>query len=331
MQAEVLEGSLDALRACLVGQARGLLADAHEAEDVAQEALLAVVQRPERFVDEDHLSAYARATTRNLCVDRLRSRGRRAIPVADLPDAPLEWTETDTLELREAVTFVLAELRMLPPRYSAVLRASASLGSSDYAELAAATGESVTGVRNVLHRARHTLRVRAQAAGHSVGGVLVPLHVRAWFALHRSRRLAAAGLVPALVLPFLFGVVVGSPQPPAGKPEGSLTADPLSAAGRTSSPNHSTRRKGGSSLLQVGGLDVFSADAARLVRNPGTVGVVHCTRVGGHGLCSGQRPVSGYWTQVNSGVPGAPPVRVSVSPGRCQDVEHPPVITCVPA
>ncbi len=209
-----VERSFAALRGGLVAHAMSRLGDAHEAQDVAQDTMLALYEVRDRFEDEAHLEAYAHATVRNLCHNRRRDAGRRAVPSDELPERAGDCTTEQVVLDREVVTAVIDALRDLPPRYAHVLRESARLGSSDYGLLAAATGETVTGVRNVLNRARTTLRARAAAAGYSVGGLAIPgmAPVRAW--LRGKRHLvpktprgrtvvAASTALPLLLLPLM--------------------------------------------------------------------------------------------------------------------------------
>lgn len=88
-------GDPDAFRRCyeltadmLASIALGMLRDRHDAEDVVQEAFLALARRAADLRGEGRsLRAWLVRAVRNASIDRLRARGRRREhPVAELPE-----------------------------------------------------------------------------------------------------------------------------------------------------------------------------------------------------------------------------------------------------
>jgi RNA polymerase sigma-70 factor (ECF subfamily) len=172
---------LEAFRIELVGYAYRMLGSAAEAEDAAQETLLRAWKNADRY-DESRASlrTWVDRIATNVCVDALRSAGRRARPI-DLGPAqagelgvPLAETAfvqpildaraipatADPAEhalLRESIRLAfVAALQHLPPKQRAVLILRDVL-QWHAAEVAGLLETSVAGVNSALQRARATL------------------------------------------------------------------------------------------------------------------------------------------------------------------------------
>lgn len=152
------------LRAALVKQAIGQLADEHEAEDVAQDALVALCTTTTPFSDLDHVAAYSRRTVHNLCVDRIRRRVRYV--ALEHADGTYNSLEQDVIG-REEIAAVVSALAEINPVYARVLVASTDVGRS-HAAIAAAAGVSPRNVRHGLDRGRKALKARLAASGHAI-------------------------------------------------------------------------------------------------------------------------------------------------------------------
>ena len=59
-----------------------------EADDAWQETFLAALRAYEGLDPETNLQAWLVTVAHHRCVDLLRSRSRRALPVAEVPEAP---------------------------------------------------------------------------------------------------------------------------------------------------------------------------------------------------------------------------------------------------
>jgi RNA polymerase sigma-70 factor (ECF subfamily) len=139
-----------------------LLDDPAEAEDVAQETMLRVWQRPLRFdATRGGFSPWVHRIAVNLAIDRRRVAARRpevipetiADPAHD-PEASLVWRQR-----RAALASGIADL---PPRQrAAVLLAYAEEQSGRVA--AARLGTSARALEGLLHRARNLLRTKLLA------------------------------------------------------------------------------------------------------------------------------------------------------------------------
>lgn len=170
---------LEAYRVELTGYAYRMLGSVFDAEDAVQETLLRAWRGWDGFDGRSSLRTWLYRITTNICVDLLRGRARRALPVGlGAPSPPVveslgtpagDWLEpvpdgtvlpTDPAELavaRESVRLAfVAALQHLPARQRAVLilRDVLRWRADEVAEL---LGTSVPAVNSALQRARATL------------------------------------------------------------------------------------------------------------------------------------------------------------------------------
>jgi RNA polymerase sigma-70 factor (ECF subfamily) len=142
--------------------AYALLNHAEDAEDILQDAYcklwikradLAAILQPE---------AFCVTLVKNLCLDHLRSPGRRTDRDRNaLPDAPDETTPISELESREQVGHIEAMIDRLPEKQRIVIRMR-GCGDCSLEEIEQATGESAANVRTLLSRARKSLKMMLQ-------------------------------------------------------------------------------------------------------------------------------------------------------------------------
>lgn len=145
----------------VLGLCRRLLADGRDAEDAAQEALLAVCRGLDRFDGRSAFTTWLYRITTNTCLDELRRRRRRPAAVPDDPgDEPAPGGSThrsiDPATVVTARVDVDRALALLPVEYrvAVVLRDGCDL---DYAEIARLTGVPDGTVRSRIARGRAAL------------------------------------------------------------------------------------------------------------------------------------------------------------------------------
>ena len=152
------------------GFARRLLGDAGAAEDVLQEAMLAVLRSADRYDGRVALRAWAFGILRNKIVDAHRRAGRRITVSSDDPEAASfhasgQWKDLGFQpwrEEREMLEVVRGCMRQLPTNQQEALELRAIEGMST-AEAAEALGVSESNLRQILHRARAAVRKCADA------------------------------------------------------------------------------------------------------------------------------------------------------------------------
>jgi RNA polymerase sigma factor (sigma-70 family) len=151
-------GDHESLRALAFKIAYRMLGSVAEAEDVVQEALLRLSDRPPLRSEE----AFLTTVTTRLSIDVLRSaRVRRETYVGEWLPEPLVADEAPQLaeDADEISLAMLVLLERLAPEERAVFVLREAFGMST-AEVAAALGRSEAAVRQMTHRAREHVQAR---------------------------------------------------------------------------------------------------------------------------------------------------------------------------
>jgi RNA polymerase sigma-70 factor (ECF subfamily) len=138
----------------------GFLADAHEAEDLAQDAMLKLIDELPRWDDRRAFPAWRNTVVLNLCRDRLRRVGarRRAEDALALHvrERPLPSPE-DLAHASEVRALLMEALAALTPREREAFVAHDLHGASTR-EAALLLGVTEASLRSLLSLARRRLR-----------------------------------------------------------------------------------------------------------------------------------------------------------------------------
>lgn len=133
----------------------------HDAQDIAQEALIAAWRNLDRFRADSSFSTWIYRIVTRQALSKI-SRGRRTDSLDLLGDVADPGAETAAQTERNlAVDAVSDALAALPFPQRAVVVLHHFEGLS-YADVAAVTGSTVPAVRSHLFRARRTLGIRLQ-------------------------------------------------------------------------------------------------------------------------------------------------------------------------
>lgn len=147
-------------RALLLRIARRHGADAEDAEDAVQEAMLRAAEHPE--IAEDRLRAWLVAVTTRLCMDGHRSRSRevrrwqRMTARAEVQQAG-QHLEDEVCERSEAAWVASMATEVLPPRQAQALLLTAE--GCDVQQVANRLGVRYRAAESLLARARRTVRI----------------------------------------------------------------------------------------------------------------------------------------------------------------------------
>jgi RNA polymerase sigma-70 factor, ECF subfamily len=188
LEAGAVESQLEEHRKALTGYCYRMLGSPFEAEDAVQETLLRAWRGYEGFDGRSALRSWLFRIATNVCLDMLKGRQRRALPMDFGPaQAPVEanlhtrpevtWiqpmpdsilaAETDPAEVavsRESIKLAfMAALQHLPPRQRAALILCEVLRWRA-AEVAELLETSVPSVNSALQRARATLEASGLSA-----------------------------------------------------------------------------------------------------------------------------------------------------------------------
>jgi RNA polymerase sigma-70 factor (ECF subfamily) len=138
--------------------ARRLTRSQHEAEDLAQTALLNVLRRAEFIEDETKVRSYLLTAVRNVWRNQLRARSKRHVVGSDVA----EIIPSDELEPEEHV-LTLLEARLAATAYESLSATSRDVirlryfEGLDYHELSTQLGVTPVAARQRAHRAREEL------------------------------------------------------------------------------------------------------------------------------------------------------------------------------
>lgn len=138
--------------------AHRFLVDAMEAEDVAQEAFLRILEASPRYRPTASFRTYLYRVVTNLCLDRVEKK--RPHYLENLPEtASNNPTPADAFAARERCEAVQAALATIPPRQRAVIVLRHFEGLS-IQEIASITETTPKAVERLLARGRAALALR---------------------------------------------------------------------------------------------------------------------------------------------------------------------------
>ncbi|HPA46156.1 MAG TPA: RNA polymerase sigma factor [bacterium] len=163
---EAFERLFDLYADSLYRLAYAFLFNRPDAEDAVQESLLGFVDalRSGKYRSGNGtLETYLKQCVRNRCINLLTRRGAAAFPLEEEedsplePDIPLHPSALSELQDRQALEQVETAIGKLPPaqRSAVVLRI---VENQAYRDIAQELGISIDAVKNLLGRARKTLR-----------------------------------------------------------------------------------------------------------------------------------------------------------------------------
>lgn len=133
-------------------------------DDLVQETFLRAFQGLHRLEDPCRFGAFVHRIAHNICIDRLRRRGREAVPLdeVELAPPPEPGAQLDVREER------LTQLRRHVGRLPEALREAVLLfyfEEKSHAEIAELLGVTEAAVNQRLHRARQSLKQHFEQGG----------------------------------------------------------------------------------------------------------------------------------------------------------------------
>ena len=151
-------------RDALFRYASKILEDPHDAEDALHDCYLSLASKPGSAAEIKQRRAWVFKVVRNLCIDRLRTRRRRANITFD-PDIAQHLhiagsqmvTPEQSLLSSDELKRAYESMRRLPPEEAQTLTLAVVEGLS-YADISFITDVPVGTVRSRLNRARRMLR-----------------------------------------------------------------------------------------------------------------------------------------------------------------------------
>ena len=139
--------------------ALSLLKDGEEANDILQEAMIRLWTNRKKLAECEHPGAFAMRITKNLCLDRIRSKGylNRA-GQSEMPDYENnEASPYRKMELMDSQQLMERLFSVLPEQQQIIIRLR-DVEEMSFEEIEEVTGLTINTIRVNLSRARKTVR-----------------------------------------------------------------------------------------------------------------------------------------------------------------------------
>lgn len=147
--------------------AKRLLVSTEEAEDATQEILLKLWAKNKMIESYNNVEAFAMTMTKNLCLDRLKSKQAGNLKLVHSNYADEDTSLQKEVEAKDSVDWVQRIMEDLPEQQKLVLQLR-DVEDYDFKEIADLLDMQPTAVRVALSRARKTVREKL-VQKHSYG------------------------------------------------------------------------------------------------------------------------------------------------------------------
>jgi RNA polymerase sigma-70 factor (ECF subfamily) len=134
-----------------------LLGKAEEAEDSVQDALIKLWTRRDDLKNYSSIEAFAMAITKNLCLDRIRSKAFQMERLTDRQDLTVRQNPEELLEKADFTGFVRKIIENLPEQQKAIMHMR-DIEGLEYEQIAEVMELNINAVRVNLSRARKKVR-----------------------------------------------------------------------------------------------------------------------------------------------------------------------------
>lgn len=147
--------------------AKRLLVSKEEAEDATQEILIRLWNNNEKIEDYKNVEAYSMTMTKNLCLDRLKSKQAQNLKIVHSNYQDHNVSLQKQVELNDSVDWVSKIMEELPEQQKIIVQLR-DIEEFDFDEIAKVLEMNETAVRVALSRARKTIREKLTKK-HSYG------------------------------------------------------------------------------------------------------------------------------------------------------------------
>lgn len=147
--------------------AKRLLVSKEEAEDATQEILIRLWNNNEKIEDYKNVEAYSMTMTKNLCLDRLKSKQAQNLKIVHSNYQDHNVSLQKQVELNDSVDWVSKIMEELPEQQKIIVQLR-DIEEYDFDEIAMVLEMNETAVRVALSRARKTIREKLTKK-HSYG------------------------------------------------------------------------------------------------------------------------------------------------------------------
>ncbi|MBA6151296.1 RNA polymerase sigma factor [Gelidibacter maritimus] len=137
--------------------AKRLLVSREEAEDATQEILMKLWNHKEKIKDYKNVEAFSMTMTKNLCLDRLKSKQAQNLKIVHSNYQDYNISLQKQIEANDSVDWVSKIMEELPDQQKIIVQLR-DIEEYGYDEIAKVLEMNETAVRVALSRARKTIR-----------------------------------------------------------------------------------------------------------------------------------------------------------------------------
>jgi RNA polymerase sigma factor (sigma-70 family) len=140
--------------------ASGILKDSHEAEDVVQDIFLKLWNMRNRMEEIKNINAFAYKMTRNICLDKVKSRRMQYYDTAGkgIPEPEVNDPNPESMiEIRDSAERIKSLINNLPEQQKSIIHMRDVDGYS-YEEISEIMSMEINAIRVTLSRARRSVR-----------------------------------------------------------------------------------------------------------------------------------------------------------------------------
>lgn len=134
-----------------------ILNDREEAEDTVQDALVKLWTRKEELEKYNSIEAFAMTVTKNISLDRVRSRSFQEERLTDRQAMSLKHDPGDIVEKTDYTGFIRKIIDGLPEQQKAIMHMR-DIEGLEYEQIAEVMGLNINAIRVNLSRARKSVR-----------------------------------------------------------------------------------------------------------------------------------------------------------------------------
>jgi len=134
-----------------------MLGRVEEAEDSVQDAMVKLWTRKEDLKNYSSIEAFAMTITKNLCLDRIRSKAFQTEPLSERQVSGLKQDPEEMLERIDFTGFVRKIIENLPDQQKTIMHMR-DIEEMEYEQIAEVMELNVNAVRVNLSRARKKVR-----------------------------------------------------------------------------------------------------------------------------------------------------------------------------
>ena len=142
-----------------------ILENRDDADDVSQEVFIKLWEQRGSLENVRNDEAFVVTMTKNLSIDLLRNNHRKATSVIENKDTICEYREEERIDARDELSNVMKCMKVLPQTQQEVIRLR-HFADMSITEIAEATRQTEVNIRQLLSRARRTMKEKLNRNGN---------------------------------------------------------------------------------------------------------------------------------------------------------------------